>query len=154
MTRSLRLAALGVALALCACSDSPPSSAPAPAPAAPAPAASEPPPPAAAPAPPPAEAAAATPDAARGKVHYENYCLSCHGARGDGDGPAGLALTPRPARIGERAFMREKTDDYLFQVIQNGGAVVGLSPLMAPWGSMLTDAQIRDVIAYVHSLAH
>lgn len=154
MTRSLRPAALGFALVLIACSESPPASAPAPAPAAPAPAASEPPAPDTAPAPPPAEAAAATPDPARGKLQYENYCLSCHGARGDGDGPAGLALTPRPARIGERAFMREKTDDYLFQVIQQGGAAVGLSPLMAPWGSMLTDAQIRDVIAYVRTLAH
>jgi mono/diheme cytochrome c family protein len=97
---------------------------------------------------------AAIPDAARGKLQFESYCVSCHGARGEGDGPAGLALDPRPAHIGDRAYMSAKTDAYLFDVIKNGGASVGRSPLMAPWGGMLSDAQIRDVIAYVRSLAH
>ena len=149
--------ALGAACAVLACSDSEPPSAPAPAPApAPSPA---PAPPAAAPAPAPApgapaETASTTPDPARGKVQFENFCVSCHGPRGEGDGPVGLTLNPRPAKLGDRAYMSGKTDDYLFGVIKNGGASVGRSPLMAPWGGSLSDAQIHDVIAYIRSLAH
>lgn len=97
---------------------------------------------------------AATPDPARGKLAFESYCVACHGPRGDGDGPAGVALDPRPAHIGDRAYMSAKTDDHLFDVIKNGGASVGRSALMAPWGALLSDLQIRDVIAYVRSLAH
>jgi mono/diheme cytochrome c family protein len=143
----IRLGTLAAALALFACSDSAPPPAASPATPAPAPAAAQ--PAASAPA-----AVATAPDAARGKLQFESYCVSCHGARGEGDGPAGLALNPRPAHIGDRAYMSGKTDEYLFDVIKNGGASVGRSPLMAPWGGMLSDAQIRDVIAYVHSLAH
>jgi mono/diheme cytochrome c family protein len=31
---------------------------------------------------------------------------------------------------------------------------VGKSPLMAPWGGTLSDAQIRDVVAFVRTLSH
>jgi mono/diheme cytochrome c family protein len=147
----LILFALGATCSVLACSDSEPPSVPA-QPSAPAPAPAPPPAPQA-PAP-PAETASATPDPARGKVHFDNFCVSCHGPRGEGDGPVGLTLNPRPARLGDRAYMSGKTDDYLFGVIKNGGASVGKSPLMAPWGGSLTDAQIRDVIAYIRSLAH
>jgi mono/diheme cytochrome c family protein len=155
------LFALGAVCAALACSDSAPPSAPA-QPSAPAPAPVPAPAPAPAPAPQapapapaaPAEAASAKPDPARGKVQFENFCVSCHGPRGEGDGPVGLTLNPRPARLGDRAYMSGKTDDYLFGVIKNGGASVGKSPLMAPWGGSLSDAQIHDVIAYIRSLAH
>ena len=155
MRATLRLLALGAACAGLACSDSAPPPAPAP-PSAPVPAPA-PAPPQVAPAPAPsgsADTASAPPDAARGKLQFENYCVSCHGARGEGDGPVGVTLDPRPARLGDKAYMSAKTDDYLFQVIKNGGASVGRSPLMAPWGGSLSDAQIRDVIAYIRSLAH
>jgi mono/diheme cytochrome c family protein len=119
--------------------------------------------PAAAPAPsPPAPAAAATAatastgpgDAARGKALYAQYCASCHGATGNADGPLGQALNPRPARHSDGAYMRTLSDEHLFKVIQQGGAAVGKSPLMAPWGGTLSDAQIRDVVAFVRTLAN
>jgi mono/diheme cytochrome c family protein len=143
----LRLLAPLTLLTALACSDSAPPPAPAPTPApTPAPAPQ-------APAPPAAETPNA-PDAARGKLQFESYCVSCHGPRGEGDGPVAASLAPRPARLGDRAYMSAKTDDYLFGVIKNGGASVGRSPMMAPWGGSLSDAQIRDVIAYIRSLAH
>ena len=43
--------------------------------------------------------------------------------------------------------------EHLFSVIQQGGTAVGKSPLMGPWGAVLNDAQIRDVIAYIRTLA-
>ena len=101
-----------------------------------------------APAPGPAEA-----DASRGEAQYAALCASCHGRRGGGDGPLAAALDPKPVKHDDGAYMNELSDEHLFTVIQRGGGAVGKSPLMGAWGGVLNDAQIRDVIAYIRSLA-
>ena len=73
-------------------------------------------------------------------------CASCHGPRGAGDGPAGQNLEPRPARHDDGAYMNALSNQHLFRVIKEGGAALGKSPLMAPWGGALSDAQIWDVV--------
>ncbi len=114
------------------------------------------------PAPAPAPAVPSTPsapsasgggDASRGAAAYAVYCASCHGARGDGDGPVAAALDPRPAKHSDGATMNALSDEHLFRVIKEGGPAAGKSPLMAAWGGSLSDAQIRDVVAYIRSLA-
>jgi mono/diheme cytochrome c family protein len=104
------------------------------------------------PAPAPAAPAAAG-VAAQGAPHYALYCASCHGEKGCGDGPLSATLDPKPAKHCDGNYMNALSDDYLFKVIKLGGAAVDKSPLMAPWGGTLTDAQIRDVVAFVRSLA-
>lgn len=84
---------------------------------------------------------------------YALYCASCHGARGDGDGPVARGLDPRPARHSDGAYMNALSDEHLHRVIAEGGAAVGKSPLMAPWAGTLDDAQIRSVVAFLRSLA-
>jgi mono/diheme cytochrome c family protein len=123
--------------------------APAAAPAAPAEPAA--PPEAAAPA--PATDAVAGGDPAQGAGHYALYCASCHGEKGCADGPLSASLTPKPAKHCDGNVMNAMEDEYLFRVVKQGGAAVGKSPLMAPWGGTLSDAQIRDVVAFVRSLA-
>jgi mono/diheme cytochrome c family protein len=123
----------------------------------------------AAPTPPPATAAAAAPapaaggapapaggkaDASRGAPLYATNCASCHGPKGDGDGPVAAALNPKPAKHSDGAYMNPLTNEHLFKTIKDGGAAVGKSPMMAPWGGVLTDDQIWDVVAFVRSLAH
>ena len=49
--------------------------------------------------------------------------------------------------------MNALSDEHIFKVIKEGGASVGKSPLMAPWGGTLNDAQIHDVVAFVRTLA-
>jgi mono/diheme cytochrome c family protein len=98
-------------------------------------------------------AQARTPDAVKGDAIYQTYCASCHGARGAGDGPVGKTLDPKPVKHDDGVYMNALTNDYLFQVIEEGGAAVGKSPLMAPWGGSLSEEQIWDVIAFVRSLA-
>ncbi len=120
------------------------------------------PPPAEEPAPPPppapaapAEMASATPgDAvARGAAHYKIFCATCHGEEGCSAGPGAAGLDPQPAEHCDGNYMNPLSDDHLFKVIKEGGPAVGKSPLMAPWGGTLTDDQIRDVIAFVRSIA-
>jgi mono/diheme cytochrome c family protein len=42
-------------------------------------------------------------------------------------------------------------DAHITKVIKEGGAAVGLSPTMAPWGGALNDAEIAEVVKYVRS---
>lgn len=100
-----------------------------------------------------APAAAPKPDAARGAALYTANCATCHGAGGAGDGPAAAALVPKPARHDDGVYMNALTNEHLFKVVKEGGPAVGKSALMAPWGGMLTDAQIWDVVAFVRTLA-
>ena len=91
--------------------------------------------------------------AAKGKDLYAKHCGGCHGPAGKGDGPAAAALNPKPTDLTNKAYMAGLKDQYLFDLIQKGGAAVGKSPLIPPFGSKLKDGDIRDVIAYLRSLA-
>lgn len=124
---------------------------PAPAPAPPRPDIPAPPPDAA----PPPTGAVPVPrgDATAGRPVYIQYCASCHGETGAGDGPVAVTLDPKPAHHNDGDYMNPLTDAYLFKVIQQGGQAVGKSPMMAPWGGTLSDEQIRNVIAFIRSLA-
>jgi mono/diheme cytochrome c family protein len=166
LTRAARRAALTLVAfcALAACGDPgskpevPAQPVPSPAPAAPAPPPAAPPAPAAQPAAP--GAATGTPavvagsgDPARGAVQYAQYCATCHGPKGCGDGPLSATLDPKPAKHCDGNLMNPLEDEFLFRVVKLGGAAVGKSPLMAPWGGTLSDAQIWDVVAFVRTLA-
>ncbi|HXZ84778.1 MAG TPA: cytochrome c [Myxococcota bacterium] len=143
-------AALLVAASVLACGGEqkpapPAASAPAPAPA--------PAPPAAAPAPPAAPAGNLRGSADAGKMLYAQYCTSCHGATGHGDGPVASTLNPKPANHTDHQFMATLSDEHLYQVISKGGASVGKSPMMAPWGGVINDQGIKDLIAYLRQLS-
>ncbi len=88
-----------------------------------------------------------------GRARYQTFCASCHGARGAGDGPAAQGLDPQPARHDDGPYMNALSNEYLRRVIAEGGAAVGKSPLMAPWGQALGEQGVHDVTAFVRSLA-
>lgn len=92
-------------------------------------------------------------NAEKGKGLYDRYCAACHGTTGKGDGPGGAALNPKPRDLTANPYVAGLTDRYLFDIIQKGGSAVGKSPLMPPWGAVLKDDDIRDVIAFVRTLA-
>src|SRR5262249_32135923 len=92
-------------------------------------------------------------DAEAGKALYAQYCTTCHGATGHGDGPVAATLNPKPANHADHVFMAGLTDQHLYQVISKGGASVGKSPMMAPWGGVINDQGIKDLIAYLRQLS-
>lgn len=98
-------------------------------------------------------AAAAQGDAKAGRALYNKWCTSCHGVRGKGDGPVAANLPVKPGNHTDGARMNTLPDTYLFTIIKQGGQAVQKSQMMPPWGTQLTDQQIRDLIAYVRSLA-
>ena len=90
---------------------------------------------------------------AKGKEFYAKHCAGCHGPTGKGDGPAAKAINPKPNDFTNKAYMAWLKDQYLFDLIQKGGAAVGKSPLIPPFGSKMKDGEIRDLIAYMRTLA-
>ena len=101
---------------------------------------------------PPSAPSASAASGAGGK-DYALYCASCHGPAGDGDGPLAATLDPRPARHSDAEYMAGVSDADLFRVIQEGGAAVGKSPLMAAWGGTLSEDQIKNLVAFIRTLA-
>jgi cytochrome c6 len=83
-------------------------------------------------------------DPAKGEALYKARCVTCHGAAGAGDGPAGKVLK------GEG--LKELSDQQLHDAIKKGGKAVGKSPAMIAFPG-LSDAEIQNVIAYIKTLA-
>ena len=83
---------------------------------------------------------------------YTNLCASCHGATGKGNGAAAATLNPRPKDFTDCKAMAHESDATLFKIIKEGGASVGHSPMMPPWGGVLRDQQIQELVEYIHGL--
>jgi cytochrome c oxidase cbb3-type subunit III len=88
-----------------------------------------------------------------GKKLYLTYCSSCHGDNGKGDGPAAQSLPVKPVNHTAGAVMNQLTDKFLMEIISKGGSAVGKSPMMPAWGGQLKENQLRDIVAYVRSIA-
>ncbi len=86
---------------------------------------------------------------AEGEALYKSNCASCHGATGLGDGPAGLALSPRPPAIGDGATMHDVTPAMMFRKIS-----IGVSGTAMPAYSQLSAEQRWSVVMYLTSLHH
>ena len=102
---------------------------------------------------------AAAADAEAGKAVFMSNCMSCHGMTGKGDGPVGAALQPPPRDFSKGDFKYDADengtpgeDADLAKIIKEGAGAFGGSPLMAPWGGMLKDGDVDNVIAFIRSL--
>jgi mono/diheme cytochrome c family protein len=84
----------------------------------------------------------------RGSIAFRTYCVLCHGTGGKGDGRAAKMYTPRPADLTVSPF----NDQYKEMIIRGGGAAVGRSAFMPPWGEELSEEQIRDVVAFLREM--
>jgi mono/diheme cytochrome c family protein len=91
-------------------------------------------------------------DAAKGAQVFAQYCATCHGPQGLGDGPVGKTLNPPPRNFQEGKFKYGDTPRAHFEVVTNGAASKGGSPLMAPWGAVIPEADRWAVIKHVMSL--
>jgi high-affinity iron transporter len=92
-------------------------------------------------------------DVAKGKTLFVERCASCHGELGAGDGPiaAGFPAEQKPRNLqgGEMKFAT--SDEKFKELMQKGGAGVGLSVLMPAQADLPAD-DVDSVLLYVKSL--
>lgn len=88
----------------------------------------------------------APPGSGRAERLYYGLCVSCHGVDGRGSRRAALFLI----NPGDLTTAKE-SDDYLFDLIKNGGSPIG-RPGMPGFGSALTDDDIRLLVSYLRAL--
>jgi len=81
---------------------------------------------------------------ARGQKIYVAQCLMCHGKKGNGKGPAGLYLEPKPADFTSQT-VQAQTDGALFWKLTHGN-----SP-MAAYKDLLTEKERWDLINYIRT---
>jgi len=87
---------------------------------------------------------------AQGKHVFDQYCTTCHGDEGRGDGQNASNLNPPPPDMTTSKNARDAA--YLRRVITQGSAATGRSPLSPPWGRSLSAQQIDDLVAYCLAL--
>ena len=93
-------------------------------------------------------AAMAEGDAAKGKSIYTANCMACHGVKGDGNGPAAVALNPKPKSFADAAFWEGRTDDALKTTIRAGKPGTAMAPF-----PQLNDQDVANLTAYLRSFA-
>ena len=82
---------------------------------------------------------------------YLTRCATCHGSNGRGSWRATIFLI-RPGDLADHDAVSRLSDDYLFNIIKNGGATIG-KPGMPAFGYHLTDPEIRALAAHVRALS-
>ena len=83
---------------------------------------------------------------AAGRATYQERCLPCHGPRGRGDGPAGVALDPRPADL--LLHVPQHTDGELFYFVSRG--IPGTA--MPVWRTVLTESERWEIVQYLREI--
>lgn len=84
-------------------------------------------------------------DAKRGSTFYLANCATCHGARGDGEGPRAYFINPKPRRFTDAAARARYNRVALYAAIAEGT----LGTEMPAWNKVLNEQQIADVAEYV-----
>ena len=96
---------------------------------------------------PPKEVAAGPSDPISAK--FSSLCSSCHGAQGMADGAAAGAMNPKPRNFHDKSWQAKVTDEHIASVIKGGGASQGLSATMPPWGAVLSDEEVKGLVAKI-----
>jgi mono/diheme cytochrome c family protein len=81
-----------------------------------------------------------------GQRIYVKYCVTCHGAKGKGDGIAAPGL-PKPPADHTSAFVQNQKDGAIYWVITNGNKP------MPGYGKTLTIEQRWQVVNFIRTLA-
>ena len=94
-------------------------------------------------------------DAVAGAALYQRYgCVNCHGPNGLGGVPNPQSPDKAIPPLSGKTFRGEfDTEAKIAEVIRSG-SVIGRAPIvsMPHWGGILSDAQIRALVAYIRTL--
>ncbi len=83
--------------------------------------------------------------AKEGKSVFTANCASCHGDKGEGNGPAAATIIPHPKNLTSK-IVQEQTDGAIFWKITTG------KPPMVSWKSALSEKQRWELVNYIRQL--
>ena len=90
---------------------------------------------------------------AQGKRIFYQHCVWCH-ADATPAGPSNRSnLTPVPPLLNDGATLNAESDEFRQNIIALGGSAMGKSAMMPPYGRMLSEEEIRSVIAFTRAIA-
>jgi mono/diheme cytochrome c family protein len=87
---------------------------------------------------------------AAGRDLYAANCAACHGPHGEGNGPAGLGLSPPAANLRSLVHSPIGQDDYLMWAISTGGAAYGTA--MPGFQGSLPEDERWKIVRYLQAL--
>ena len=80
-----------------------------------------------------------------GRVFFMKNCFTCHGVKGDGNGPRAYFIAPRPRNFTSAETRQSYNRPRLFDAITNGKR----GTVMPAWGKVLDQQQIANVAEFV-----
>jgi cytochrome c oxidase cbb3-type subunit 3 len=83
---------------------------------------------------------------------YKLFCVQCHGTAGVGKGINAPFLAVQPRNHTSAKDMGALSDDNVFKAIKLGGVAVGKSTQMPPFGALLSDSEISDLVKHLRSM--
>ena len=86
--------------------------------------------------------------ASPGEVIYRANCTACHGRKGDGKGPAAIAIRPRPTDFTAAAFWTDRTDASIVAAVRAGKPGTAMTAF-----PQLTEAEAEQVATYLRTFA-
>jgi mono/diheme cytochrome c family protein len=93
-------------------------------------------------------------DAVAGQALYQRYgCINCHGPNGLGGVPNPQSPDTTIPPLTGKGFQSEFPPKVMAEIIRSG-SVIGKAPIvsMPHWGTILTDKQIAQLVAYITTL--
>jgi cytochrome c oxidase cbb3-type subunit 3 len=91
-------------------------------------------------------------DTARGQKLHVTHCAECHGADGKAEVIV-LHMDQPPKDQTNAVYMKTLPDAYLYLAICKGGQDIGKNFIMPAFGNILTDQEIRDLVAWVRTFS-
>jgi cytochrome c oxidase cbb3-type subunit III len=84
-------------------------------------------------------------DPDKGRIFFMGNCFTCHGVKGDGNGPRAYFITPPPRDFLLETSRQRLNRPVLFEAITNGR----LGTNMPAWGKVLNNQEIANVAEFV-----
>lgn len=91
-------------------------------------------------------------DAGRGAALHLKHCAECHGADGKAEVIV-MHMDEPPKDQSDPVYMKTLPDAYLYLAVCKGGVGVGRNFIMPAWGDLLSDQDIKDLIAQIRSFS-
>ena len=80
-----------------------------------------------------------------GKKTFVQYCVTCHGNEGMGNGPASVSLNPKPQNLTSKEVQKQSDGNIFWKVSNGRGAMVA-------WKFTLSEKQRWQLVNFIREL--